>query len=456
MIEQPLVAQQKKRIFVFARFNLVESYKRNVAPFAGEYRFAFFTDGKARGTRDTRRRFYDAFHSREKSAELTAEDEADLVERCRYMRNIPVDLALRQAHAMALALAEELDRIAPDAVLSQMVDDYVTYLCALLAKKRGIRFVSYAYSYFPGHIQLTQFWSGEPFDVRIPDDEEVREVHEAISQRVFRQHYVQAPGLSFPDHAKRVLRYWLKQAIFKAKSIAERDPLNLHYRVQPYIVEKRRLGDFPAAREFSADWKRDLEDLRSARPGAAVLYMPLGFFPESTIDFWIQNKRILQFEDCTLEMLRSLARGNIILVKEHLHMVGARDRRFYRKLLALEGVVSVHPKEYSNDVLSASDAVILGGGSVGVEATIRGKPVLSYGRGTYWFEPSRATYLDLDEIGEWPAAVRQTLAAFEPLSDDERFEFIRKCLASTVLPRKGVGIWPLIEEDHLRRILEAA
>ena len=137
-------------------------------------------------------------------------------------------------------------------------------------------------------------------------------------------------------------------------------------------------------------------------------------------------------------------------------MVGARAPDIYRRIGAIEHVVNAHPKEFSNDLLAEADAVVLGGGSVGVEATVRGKPVLSYAPNTYWFSASGASYLDLDDMAGWPAAVRRAIDGFRPLTEPERFEFIRACLASTVRPRDGSRRWPLIAHEDLSRLLEAA
>lgn len=445
-----------KRILVFCRFYLIDDFRANVAPFADSYDFRFLTDGRSPGTPDTRARFYAAWRARERSPEIGPDDEAEVIARCRYLRNIAVESARRQLHAMAISIAEAMDSAPPDAVLSHMVDDYVTHLVSVLAEKRGIRYVSYCFSFFPGHIQLTQSWTGTPLDVRQPEDDEVDEVYRAISERVFRQHYLQAPRLSYAAHVKRVIRYGVKRAAFEVKRWLERDPLNLHYRVTPYLVESRRFSHFPKPSDFAADWRKSLEDLRAAWPGAPVVYLPLPYFPESTIDYWVPNRRILDFDNQIIEMLQALAREGIVLVKEHLHMVGARAPEFYRRIGAIANVVNAHPREFSNDLLVEADAVVLGGGSVGVEATVRGKPVLSYAPNTYWFAPSGAAYLDLDDVASWPAAVRGAIDAFRPLTEPERREFIRACLASTARPRDGSRRWPLVAQQDLSRLLEAA
>ncbi len=79
-------------------------------------------------------------------------------------------------------------------MLSHMVNNYVTHLLAELARLRNLVYAGYAYSYFPGKVQVTQYRYDVPLDVREPDDSEVAATFEHISQRTFRQNYLQPEG----------------------------------------------------------------------------------------------------------------------------------------------------------------------------------------------------------------------------------------------------------------------
>ncbi|HEY7639571.1 MAG TPA: hypothetical protein VH814_07590 [Steroidobacteraceae bacterium] len=455
MSEVAAQAATKPRILSFCRPYLTADFCANLAPVSAEFEIAFLTDGRSPGTPDTRAQFYDNLRHERRCAELDAAAQADVMARCRLLRNLPPATATGLMHAMAVTLAAELDRFQPDVVLCHMVDEYVTHLLAILAARRGVPFIGYAHSYFPGLLQITQHAHGRPVEARAVPDEEVARVLETIRQRTFRQNYQQRPTYSLRRHLWGLLRYRIKLAAFGVKSVLERDPWNMHYSITPYVVERRRLRDFPRPSDFAADWAADLRALQ-AGSGKRVLYVPLAYFPESTLDYWILDKRILRYEAVTLEMLRTLARDFIVVAKEHLHMMGARDVAFYAALRAIPGVVSVHPLEYSNDVLAAADAVLLGAGSVGVEATLRDKPVFSYSDSSYWFAASRATFLRLDEIERWSSRIAQVLGAYRPLDERAKREFLRTCLSSTVRPRAGGRRWPLIEIEDLRALLRIA
>lgn len=447
-----------KRILVFCRFYLIDDFRANFAPFEGDARFefAYLADGRATNTRDTRARFYRAYGDSVRSAALSPDDETEIVHRCRYLRNIDRGQALRQVHAMAVAINAEMDRFGPDAVISHMVDDYVTHVCSILAAKRGARFVGYAFSYFPAKIQLTQGWDGTPFEVRTPEDVEIEEVASAIGERVYRQNYLQPDSYSPLRHGGLVARNIAKRIVFRLRGLFERDPLNLHYTVTPYVADRSRLRDFPPANVFDNDWRAKLDAAQTAEPERLTIYLPLAFSPESTIDYWIADRSAIDYEALTLRMVSELAHHFTVIVKEHVHMQGIRDPGFYRRLGALGPVIQVPPQAFSNDALARCHVAVLGGGSVGVEATIRGIPVASYAPGSYWFEKSRALQLDLDRIDQWHAQLQEFARKHRPLDERERIDFIGQCLSSTVRPRPGQRTWPLIRTDDLEQILARA
>ena len=442
----------KQNVLVFCRFYLVPDFRKNVAPLDGEFKFSFLTDGYSPGTEDTRKAYYASLKRGVLCDELTPEDEREVMTRCRLLRNLTPDRRRAMMHAIAVTLATNLDKVQPAAVLCHLVDDYVTHILFILAARRGIRTIGYFASYFPGYVQLTDNADGRALLIREPSDDEVQDVGRAVSNLVFRQNYGQNDSYTFGRHIYRVMRYMTKRIVFPIKSVIRRDPFNSHYLQTPFVAERRYISDYPFKSHFHNNWRQEIERLRTRRAGP-VYYFPLGYVPESSTDYWIDNLSVIDYEKKVIEILQVLGRDGIVLVKEHMHMMGARSTHFYRAIKAIDGVVSVYPLEYSNNVLQESDAVVMGGGSIGIEATLRGKPVFTFCRAAFWFTPSRATWLDLDGVELWPEQIADLLRRFVPLSDTERANFIRDCLRTMVQRRTGGSRWPLIEPDDLRRAL---
>lgn len=445
----------RRRVLAFSRHYLAADFKANLAPIAEEYDVSYLVDGRSPGTPDTRKPFYKALRAGMRCAEIDEVTEADVIIRCRWLRNLPRAKAQRMVHAMAHTLAAELDRLQPHIVMCHWVDEYVTHLLSILAARRGAPFVSYAFSYFPGHVQMVARADGLALDVREPDAAEVEETLETISPVLFRQDYLQPKKYTRGRHNWAVVRYALKRLAFKLMAIRDRDPLNVHYGLTPYIAERRYFSDFPKVASFDSDWREKLARLRSQSPDKPVVYLPLGYFPESTTDYWIADTRILDYSEMVVKMVRALSSECIVVVKEHAHMAGARDSRLYPILLSIEGCVSVPPGQYSNEVLALSDAVVMGGGSVGVEAYVRGKPIFSYCPTAFWFEPAGAKLLELDQIERWAEQIKNFLPLYQQPSRAECAKFIAACLRSTVRSRVADTVWPAMNVEDLKVLLRA-
>ncbi|MBK9080241.1 MAG: hypothetical protein IPL91_14635 [Hyphomicrobium sp.] len=445
------------RVLVFCRPYIIADFRDNVAPVADEFSFSFLTDGVCPGTRDTRERFYAFLKSRVRSPAITAADEDQIRLRCRLLNKIDAAQSAALIHAMANTLSEELDRTSPHVILSQLVDEYVTHTLAVLAAKRGITMINYFMSYVPNYVMLTQGAYGQAYNAREPSEDEVASVLEHLMRPRFRQDYRQRKNRTFSQHVVSVGRYGVKRAVFAAKGILERDRWNLHYAVTPYIAERRRLRDFPTAREFHDDWRKLLSELKSRRSGP-VVYIPLSYVPEATTNYWIENRKIIDYDNCLITIVKALTAdpATIVAVKEHVHMIGARGNGLYRRLKAIPNVISVHPAEMSGDVLEASDVVLLGTGSVGIEATMLGKPVFTYSDTSFWFQPSGATYLDLDHVEGWADKIRLAYSQHSTEKAFDRQQFVRSILRSTVRMRAFGRKWPLIEADHLRAVIKSA
>ena len=77
---------------------------------------------------------------------------------------------------------------------------------------------------------------------------------------------------------------------------------------------------------------------------------------------------------------RDLPAGTLLVVKEHLPGVGRRPDLFYDQIAALKNVRLVDVRESGLDLVKGSQAVATICGTVGQEAAVLGKPVVSLGR----------------------------------------------------------------------------
>jgi hypothetical protein len=443
----------KPRFLVFCRNYIVADFRKSFDPVSDRFDFAYLTDSASPIAADTRSQFYKALDAGLRSEELDTDDVVEIVDRCRLLRNIERAQAEKLVHAMAIALAHHIDAFRPDALISQMVDEYVSHTFAILAKKRGLGYLGYCAGYFPGTSLLLADAHGRPYNWRATNENEISERLERVSGVTFRQTYNLGAGYSWGQHLKSMLRYRVKLLWFALRGRVENDPWNLHYRVTPFIAERRHLRDFPSSGLFSENWQADIDALRRQRTGAKIIYMPLSYFPESTIDYWVLDKRMIDYAAMIQRIAATLSRDHIVVVKEHLHMMGARDTNLLKALNGMDGVVSVPPLELSNAVVAEADTVLLGSGSPGIEATIRGKPVVTFCDTSYWYEPSGATFLDPAKIDEWPTRIEGAIDTYSPLDAEGQRRFIAGCLEASTRVIDSKTIWPVLDAGDVVPLL---
>jgi len=350
-------------------------------------------------------------------------DEGDVIRRCRLLRNLPRSRARRMVRAMHYTLLPIIQREPWVLIAGQTVDDYITHILALLAARHSIPYIGFCSSYFPGYTQLSLGWTGSYAAGRTAVRAEAEKIEEMVSGDRFRQDYNILVHYDRWVHYRRVARYWFKRVYFELLRRVRRAPNHIHYLLQPYLGQQKRLDFYPPSDAFHIDWEKKWHN-----SGRHVVYMPLGHTPEAGTDYMIRDVRYIEYEETILRIATRLGREFIVLVKDHFHMLGVRDPKFYTALRQVPGVVVVPPTVNSNALLSKGiDRVLVGAGSVGIEATIRGKIVFTFSDTACWLQASGARHLRLDELEYWP----HQIMSFRP----ERVpavNFVQQCLGTTL------------------------
>ena len=87
---------------------------------------------------------------------------------------------------------------------------------------------------------------------------------------------------------------------------------------------------------------------------------------------------------CQLAAISSIARdlpaGMPLVVKDNIYSLGRRPKNFFKNLRLFKNVDIMSVKEWGPDVISASTITFTISGTVGIEAAMMGRPVISFGR----------------------------------------------------------------------------
>ena len=334
------------------------------------------TDKRGKGDRSVTDDFYAAYRRLHRagagaSAVLDEAEVADVIARCRVLRWLP----LRQARAMALAMAEAMDSVMaaerPDVVLSFPIDSYVSDVLARRARARGVPYFEVTASALPDMSMLMHrgrliTTAAEP-DAAAVD----ARIHE-IADPLFTPAYVQGQAAYTVGRFYRTLaKFRLRAAVFRALASLHRDPLNLHYLdAQPTLGHKARWRDARVTEMVEADWDEKL----AAFPDDRRVLFGLQLFPEAAIDYWVEDLDLLRHEDMLVEVARRLtAAGYQIVVKDHPLQFGFRQTQLLDRLKAFPNVVIV-PYEVSGNALLARCGVnVTATGTLGLQAGLLGR-----------------------------------------------------------------------------------
>jgi len=119
------------------------------------------------------------------------------------------------------------------------------------------------------------------------------------------------------------------------------------------------------------------------------VFVPLHTEPEVTVLVYSPAWRN------QIEVVRALAHavpvGTQVVVKEHPASVGKRPFGYYRKLLEIPNVRLADPALPSRLLIEGARLVATVAGSIGLEALLRRKPVLTFGATPYGYLPASMT-----------------------------------------------------------------
>lgn len=180
---------------------------------------------------------------------------------------------------------------------------------------------------------------------------------------------------------------------------------------------------------------RGIADL-TARPDLQVPYLfyPLHYEPE------LATLLLSPYYFDQIQLVGALARSLPLhwklYVKEHPTMQGRRARSFYRALLRFPNVVLLDPHISTFTLLRSAKLVATITGTAGWEATLLGKPVLTFGEVFY---NSLSTVRRAHDLEALPALIKQTIVRYAP-DEGEIRNFFAAVLCDSV-PFDFFALW---------------
>jgi hypothetical protein len=317
--------------------------------------------------------FYRHYKKKNLSPLLPPEDFDQIIKRCPYLMFLPRDQAERIVVSMSHSISEAIDMAKPDYLFSSSVDNYVTDLLHRLCRKYGAKTVMLINSPIDMRTRITIY--GEFNKVRDPDEGEIEAALDWIlDDRNRCLYFLDFYKYTWNRHLKEYSLRFMKDLAFQGLKILYRDPLNYRFSVgtSRHGYGKFSFMNYRFKKYYDENWQDMIR--QSKRP---TIFVPLPQTPEATTTYWLKDLAYADFDPFILKAFATLSRDFDLAVKDHWCMPGIRDWRFYRRLKEIPNLVLIPAETNSRDVYPLVDGVMVGSGTSGIEAALRGKVVIN-------------------------------------------------------------------------------
>ncbi len=345
-------------------------------------------------------------------------DVIGVIQRDRWLRTVAYSAGVKEVLVSIKFFIDFYRANSYQVVFTQIVDSYVMEVMARVGRLLGIEVVGGCDFFVGGYNRITLF--GEHKTIRSPSDREVEEVFGFLLDKKFKSSMV-------PSHTWMFRRAILLYFQYKAKQF-------VHGLVYSRLLNKKEYrylaydetSPYPTSlRHFFV--RRNFVDVTQALtwieedPESRVVYVPLHYFPEATVEYWVDKPEKADYHLSLIKTLRFLLdKGYRILLKEHPSIVYSRHPDFYKSIFKLgeNRIIIVNPFVSTRSVVDKVDTVVVWTGSTGIEAAILGKKVVKVSESYY---TSGFEFSELDKID-----------SASPLPVSQRKDLLRHILSGMV------------------------
>jgi hypothetical protein len=305
----------------------------------------------------------------------------------------PEEWAIRRTVRHFRAVERLVDELRPDVLVPEVGNETLRVVTHLVGLRRGIPVLFLLYTIFPDPLRLSVDTLHAPIvppgEVRALAPEEAEEVE------AFRRGFI--------ERAKPIRDY-------------RRWPVEWR-RAKLFAGHVRRRATEDRDNEYLRPWRLLATNLAETLRGKAALPFyddldagrPFVYFPLHVTDDYKIRKVIPHCEDqasLVEQVADSLPPGHDLVLKEHPMSVGRNSLRLLRRLRTRPNVRLVKPTVSTHELIRRAEAVAVISSTVGLEALLYEKPVLTLGQPFY---SGYGVTLDVDSFREIRAKVPELL-----------------------------------------------
>lgn len=354
----------------------------------------------------------------------------DIIIRCRLLRNIDSSVAIRLVNSCYKVISDVFDLIKPRYVIGLTVDSYVIDIIQHVAKERGVKYIGLVPLFINGYSRIST--RGELNRIREPSDQEIEDVYQRLNV------YEEKPDfLNLLESAEQLKALWRKNKTKRYLRLIYMTMMRLRspsywycyhywssYLMMRFSVEKVSHKIFDELKIYNGK----------------TCYIPLQYFPECTIDYWVERSEKIDYYQVLLDIVNCLSKEQIqVYIKEHPNCLSIRPKGFYEKLKSIPNVHLISPAVSSSVVINNTDFTLVWTGSAGMEAALLGKPVVHLGNPYY--------IIDVPGFTSWDKFIDDHLDIPTIFSEQDRKAILKHVLGGSIQSKFSPDPRPLSKEE---------
>lgn len=271
-----------------------------------------------------------------------------------------------------------------DVVFSEGIDDFTSYFLYKFSKEKNIPFYYYVYARLGSGVFLSNSTNTGPVSLNEKFKQEVNnyctlqggfeETKDFVNKYIKdkKQPYYVSDGsmlykvFSFNDFKRLYLSF--KRYL--------NDKETFHAYENPLVFPFKRLHKITRKTRYKRYFKNSLLQTEDLKNQEYFIY-PLHFHPEAATLIqgrWLNDQKVI------IEMISKALPSNVMLVvKEHKVSIGRRPLQFYRQIDKYHNVRFVDESSDVYSLIQNSKGVVTISSSMGLEAILLNKPVITFG-----------------------------------------------------------------------------
>src|SRR3989344_2398772 len=365
---------------------------------------------------------------------------------------------LRTVQVYAKRIIAFLDAERPDVLFSAPIGAMSTTLLFHIAKKRGIKTLIMAFTGIRDRIAVSEQYDHLTFVERHVERDRKKpltDVPYVAEARAYIEEFRKKPRVYSEIHEPTRRKFTRRQYfdfLHPMRFVRTFHWIGVLWREWWLHPENR--GDYSYVHPYAYlidGMKRKVRNLIGLNdlydtfdPSSKYAFFPLHLEPELNLLL------LARFDTDQIAVVRRVAQslpvGMKLIVKEHPQMVALRPRRFYKELKKIPNVILVRPEISGFVIIAHASLVTVITGTAGREATLFGKPVISFGDIFYNALPSVVRSRTPEEV---PTQVAHQLSSDFVFDDEALVRFVAAIFADSA-KTDILNIWELGGDEKTR------